>query len=146
MWPVLVQLLKLAPHMTRLVPVADRYLQTRAEGRDSERRAVEHTVDGLRGDLAQTAERMQGDLMQVNAIQAAMVQQLNQQSETLASLATDMRATRLTSDEMEARMKGMEARMARLWMIFVAGMIVLAILAAVMIAMLLHVQHSLHGS
>ena len=45
-----------------------------------------------------------------------------------------------------ARMKGMEARMARLWMIFVAGMIVLAILAAVMIAMLLHVQHSLHGS
>ena len=146
MWPVLVQLLKLAPHMTRLVPVADRYLQTRAEGRDSERRAVEHTVDGLRGDLAQTAERMQGDLTQVNAIQAAMVQQLNQQSETLASLATDMRATRLTSDEMEARMKGMEARMARLWMIFVAGMIVLAILAAVMIAMLLHVQHSLHGS
>jgi hypothetical protein len=146
MWPVLVQLLKLAPHMTRLAPVADRYLQTRAEGRDSERRAVEHTVDGLRGDLAQTAERMQGDLTQVNAAQGAMVLQLNQQSETLASLATDMRATRLTSDEMEARMKGMEARMARLWMIIVAGMVVLAILAAVTIAMLLHVQHSLHGS
>jgi hypothetical protein len=139
MWPVLVQLLKLAPHVTRLAPVADRYLQTRAEGRDSERRAVEHTVDGLRGDLAQTAERMQGDLTQVNAAQAA-------KSETLASLAADMRATRLASDEIEARIKGMEARMARMWNIFLAGMVVLAILAAVMIAMLLHVQHSLHGS
>jgi carbon starvation protein CstA len=146
MWPVLVQLLKLAPHMTRLVPVADRYLQTRAEGRDSERRAVEHTVDGLRGDLAQTAERMQGDLTQVNAAQAAMVQQLAEQSETLTSLATDMRATRLASNEIETRIKGMETRMARLWVTFVAGMIVLAILAAVMIAMLLHVRQSLHGS
>jgi septal ring factor EnvC (AmiA/AmiB activator) len=146
MWPVLVQLLKLAPHMTRLAPVADRYLQTRAEGRDSERRAVEHTVDGLRGDLAQTAERMQGDLTQVNAAQAAMVQQLEEQSETLAGLASDMRATRLRSDEIEVGIKAMEARMARLWMILIAGIVVLAILAAVMIAMLLHMRQSLHGS
>jgi hypothetical protein len=139
MWPVLVQLLKLAPHMTRLAPVADRYLQTRAENGKAQRRALEEMAERLRGDFGQIGEGMRGDLTQLG-------QQLNQQSETLASLATDMRATRLTSEEIEARMRGMEARMARLWMIFLAGMSVLAILAAVMIAMLLHIRQSVHGS
>jgi hypothetical protein len=139
MWPALVQLLELAPHVTRLVPAADRYLQSKAENGKAQRRALEEMAERLRGDFGQIGEGMRGDLTQLG-------QQLNQQSETLASLATDMRATRLTSEEIEARMRGMEARMARLWMIFLAGMSVLAILAAVMIAMLLHVRQSLHGS
>jgi hypothetical protein len=146
MWPALVQLLELAPHVTRLVPMADRYLQSKAENRNLQRRAVEEMADRLRGDMGQIAEGMRGDLTQLAAAQAGIYHQLNQQSETLASLAADIRATRLTSDEIEARMRGMEARMARLWMIFIAGMIVLAILAAVMIAMLLHIRQSLHGS
>jgi hypothetical protein len=139
MWPALVQLLELAPHVTRLVPAADRYLQSKAENGKAQRRALEEMAERLRGDFGQIGEGMRGDLTQLG-------QQLNQQSETLASLATDMRATRLTSEEIEARMKGMEARMARLWMIFLAGMSVLAILAAVMIAMLLHIRQSVHGS
>jgi hypothetical protein len=40
----------------------------------------------------------------------------------------------------------MEARMARLGMILIAGMVVLAILAVVIIAMLLHLGQSVHGS
>jgi hypothetical protein len=139
MWPALVQLLELAPHVTRLVPAADRYLQSKAENGKAQRRALEEMAERLRGDFGQIGEGMRGDLTQLG-------QQLNQQSETLASLATDMRATRLTSEEIEARMRGMEARMARLWMIFLAGMSVLAILAAVMIAMLLHIRQSVHGS
>ncbi len=139
MWPALVQLLELAPHVTRLVPMADRYLQSKAENRDGQRRALEEMADRLRGDFGQINEGMRGDLTQLG-------QQLNQQSETLASLATDVRAMRLTSDEIEARIKGMEARMARVWMIFLAGMVALAIMAAVVIAMLLHIRQSLHGS
>ena len=133
MWPALVQLLELAPHVTRLVPMADRYLQSKADSGKAQRRALEEMADRLRGDMGQISEGMRADLTRVG-------QQLNQQSETLASLAADMRATRLKSDELEARMRGMEARAARLWMIIIAGMIVLAILAAVTIAMLVHIR------
>jgi hypothetical protein len=135
MWPALVQLLELAPHVTRLVPAADRYLQSRAENRNLQRLAMEEMAARLHGDMGQLAEA-----------QAGIYDQVNQQSETLARIEADVRTMRLTSDEIEARMKGMEARMAWLWMIFIAGMIVLAILAAVMIAMLLHIRQSLHGS
>jgi hypothetical protein len=146
MWPnALLQLLKLAPHVTRLVPVADRYLQSRTENGKAHRHALEQMADRLRGDMEQISDRMRGDLTQLATAQAGIHQQLNEQSETLAGIAADLRAARLASDEMDTRMRGMEARMARLWMVFLAGMSVLAILAAVMIAMLLHIQH-LHGS
>jgi hypothetical protein len=146
MWPALVKLLELTPHVTRLVPMADRYLQTKAENGKAQRRALEEMGERLRGDFGQISEGLRGDLTQLATVQAGICQQLNQQSETLASLAADMRATRLASDEMDARMTQIEARMARLWMIFLAGMIVLAILAAVIIAMLLHIGQSVHGS
>ena len=146
MWPVLVQLLQLAPHVTRLVPVADRYLQSKADGRDVQRRALEEMADRLHGDMEETAEGMRGDLAQLVAAQAGIYDQLNQQSETLASIAADVRATRLASDEVETRMTRLEARIQRLWVTVFAGMIVLAILAAVLIAMLLHIQQHLHSS
>lgn len=146
MWPLLMQLLQLAPHVTRLAPMADRYLQSRSDSGSLQRRALEETADRLRGDMGEMAEGMRGDLTQLAAAQAGISHQLNEQSETLASMAADVRTVQLTSEEIEARMRGMEARMARLWMIFIAGMSVLAILAAVMIAMLLHIQKSLHGS
>jgi len=146
MWPVLVELLQLAPHVTRLVPVADRYLQSKADGRDVQRRALEEMADRLHGDMEETAEGMRGDLAQLVAAQAGIYDQLNQQSETLASIAADVRATRLASDEVETRMTRLEARIQRLWVTVFAGMIVLAILAAVLIAMLLHIQQHLHSS
>jgi len=98
------QLLELAPHITRLVPAADRYLQSRSDGRESQRLALEQVAEGLRGDLKLMA-----------AAQAGI-------GETL------------------------EARMSRLWTLMLAGMILLAILAVCTIAVLLHMEHSIHGS
>ena len=139
MWPALVQLLELAPHVTRLVPMADRYLQSKADSGKAQRRALEEMAERLRGDIGQAREEMRGELTQVG-------QQLQAQSATLASLAENVQTARRSSDEMEARLKGMEARMARLGMILIAGMVVLAILAVVIIAMLLHLGQSVHGS
>jgi hypothetical protein len=149
MWPkALVQLLELAPHVTRLVPMADRYLQSRAETRDTQRRALEQMADGLRGDMGQLADRMRGDLTQLAAAQAGIYHQLNQQSETLAKIAADMRATRLTSDDIETRMSQMEKRMSRLWITLFAGLILFVIFAAGVIAVIavLHTRQHLHGS
>ena len=96
MWPALVQLLELAPHVTRLVPMADRYLQSKADSGKAQRRAMEEMAERLRGDMGQLADGLRRDLTQLAAAQAGIYHQLNQQSETLARLAADMRATRAT--------------------------------------------------
>ena len=94
MWPkALVQLLELAPHVTRLVPVADRYLQQKAANRDASRRAMEQMAEGLRGDMGQVADAMRGDLRQLAAAQAGVYHQLNEQNEMLGKIAADLRTT-----------------------------------------------------
>jgi hypothetical protein len=143
MWPALLQLIELAPHVTRLVPMADRYLQSRAEGRDTERRAVEHAVDGLRGELALTAERMHEDLARVTVAQAAIVQQLTEQSESLKSIAADLHAARLAND---ARMTRMETQMSRLWIALLAGLLLIFATGVIVVFAVLHARQSLHGS
>jgi len=137
MWPALVQLLELAPHVTRLVPAADRYLQSRAAGRDVQRRALEQAVVVLRGDVALSAERVHEDLTQVTAAQAGIVQQLTKQNATLESLAAELQAARLKSDAVDERMARMETRSQRLWMALVGGLIVFAGVVAVFAVLLL---------
>jgi hypothetical protein len=149
MWPkALAHLLELAPHVTRLVPVADRYLQTKAEGRDAHRRALEQMAEGLRGDVGQIGESVRGDLRQIAAAQAGIYHQLNQQGEMLAKIAMDLRAVRLASDEMETRMTRMETRISRLWLAFFAGLIVFVIFTAGVVAVfaVIHIRQYLHGS
>jgi hypothetical protein len=149
MWPkALAQLLELAPHVTRLVPVADRYLQSRAENRDASRRAMQLMADNLRGDLGQIGEGVRGDLRQIAAAQAGIYHQLNDQSETLSRIAADMRATRLASDEIEIRMTRMETRLSRLWITFFAGLIVFVIFTAGVVAVfaVIHIRQYVHGS
>jgi hypothetical protein len=149
MWPkALAQLLELVPHVTRLVPVADRYLQAKAEGRDAQRRSMEQMAEGLRGDVGQIGESLRGDLRQIAAAQAGIYHQLNQQSETLAKIAMDVRTTRLASDEIEARMTRMEMRISRLWLTFFAGLIVFVIFTAGVVAVfaVIHIRQYVHGS
>ena len=146
MWPVLVQLLKLAPHVTRLAPVADRYLQSKADNGKSQRRALDEMGERLRGELALTAERTNEDLTRVTTAQAGIVQQLTKQNATLEGISADLHAARLASGALDERMVQMEARIQRLWVMVLAGMIALAMLAAVTIAMLLHMGRSLQGS
>jgi hypothetical protein len=149
MWPkALAQLLELAPHVTRLVPVADRYLQSKAQTRDTQRRALEQMAEHLRGDVGQIGESVRGDLRQIAAAQAGIYHQLNQQGETLVKIAMDLRAVRLASDEMETRMTQMETRISRLWLAFFAGLIVFVVFTAGVVAVftVIHIRQYLHGS
>lgn len=149
MWPkALAQLLELAPHVTRLVPVADRYLQSKAESRNASRRAMEQMASSLRADLEQLAERLGGDLTQIAATQAGIYHQLNEQSETLSRIAADMRAARLTSNEIETRMTRIETRVSRLWMTSFAALIVFLVFTVGVVAVfaVLHLRQYLHCS
>lgn len=149
MWPkALVQLLELAPHVTRLVPVADRYLQSKAESRDASRRAMEELSEGLRGDLGQVADGMRGDLRQIAAAQAGIYHQLNEQTDMLAKIAADVRASKLANDEIETRMARIDTRVTRLWVAFFAGVVLLTLATAGLVAVfaVVHIRQFLHGS
>jgi hypothetical protein len=137
MWPALLQLIELAPHVTRLVPMADRYLQSKADNGKTQRRALDEMGERLRGDMALTAERMHGDLTRVTAAQAGIVQQLTKQNATLESVAAELRGARLTSSALDERMVRLETRIQRLGMALVAGLIVFAGVIAVFAVLLL---------
>src|ERR1700753_1365616 len=97
MWPkAIAQLMELIPHLTRLVPLLDRFFQTRAAGEDSARRAMDAMAEGLRGDLGQ-----------VTASHAGLYRQLNEQSEKLSSITVDVR-------ELKSSFKSAESRIDRL--------------------------------
>jgi len=136
MWPVLVQLLKLAPHVTRLAPVADRYLQSKSDNGKLQRRALDEMGERLHGDLGQLAEGMRGDLTQLAVAQAGIEQQMTKQSEALTSIAADVRAMRLSSDELEARLTRIESGMQRLWMTLLVALSVFVIFGVGVIVVL----------
>ena len=97
MWPK--TLLELAPHLIRLVPAADRFLQNKAGGDEANRKAMEAMAEGLRGDLGH-----------VTASHAGLYRQLNEQSERLAGIAADVAAAKLAAESTEGRVARLQRR------------------------------------
>jgi exonuclease VII large subunit len=142
MWPkAIAQLLELAPHVTRLVPVADRYLQSKAEARESHRRALQDLNDSLRGDLSQIAAAHAGLYRQLH-------EQIKAQTETLTLIAADIHRTRLATEDMEPRLNRIENRVSRLWITFfvVTVLAAIAAVASIMIFLILHLHGFMHAA
>jgi hypothetical protein len=98
MWPkALTQIIELAPHITRLLPLADRFFQSKSAEQDAARTAMEQMADGLRGDLGQ-----------VTASHAGLYRQLNDQSEKLSGLSVDLRSTNVAVEAANTRLAGLE--------------------------------------
>jgi len=81
MWPkVLAQLFELLPHITRLVPMADRYFSTRTASEKATEAAMVAMAEGVRGDLGQ-----------VTKAHAGLYQQLQEQSVQLAEVSSEVK-------------------------------------------------------
>lgn len=81
MWPkVLAQLFELLPHITRLVPMADRFFASRAATDKATEQAMLAMADGVRGDLGQVAKA-----------HAGLYQQLQEQSGQIAELSAEVK-------------------------------------------------------
>ena len=144
MWPkAFLQMLELAPHVTRLVPMADRYMQSRAEVRDRQRRELEQ----MRGEMGQLADGVRGDLNQLAAAQAGIYHQLSEQGDTLTKISADVRAIRSSCEEMEERLTQIEKRISRLWITVFVGLVLFVIFAAAVSAVfaVLHIRQYFHG-
>lgn len=61
MWPKLfAQLFELLPHITRLVPMADKYFSSRTASEKATEAAMAAMAEGVRGDLGQVAKAHAG--------------------------------------------------------------------------------------
>jgi septal ring factor EnvC (AmiA/AmiB activator) len=127
MWPkAIAQLIELTPHVVRLLPMADRFFQSKSAEQDAARTAMEQMADGLRGDLGQ-----------VTASHAGLYRQLNDQSEKLSNLSADLRSTRATVDSADARLVSVEQKLSLFRSLLAAALVLLVVLVALVIALLL---------
>jgi chromosome segregation ATPase len=119
-------LIELVPHVARLVPMADKFFQSKTAGEEANRKAMDAMAEGLRGDLGQ-----------VTASHAGLYRQLNEQSDKLAEISVEARAARDAAQAVEPRIALLERRLDR-----IAGLLmvltVLAVALLVIGAVLLH--------
>jgi hypothetical protein len=121
MWPkAIAQLIELLPHAARLMPMADKFFQSKTAGEEANRKAMEAMAEGLRGDLGQ-----------VTASHAGLYRQLNDQSEKLAEISVGARAARAAAEAAEARITHLERRLDRVG----ALLLVVTLLAVVLVVL-----------
>jgi septal ring factor EnvC (AmiA/AmiB activator) len=79
--------------------MADRYFNAKTADAEASRSAMQQMAEGLRGDLGQ-----------VTATHAGLYRQLNEQSEKLSELSTDIAALRRDTASIEARLDSSERK------------------------------------
>jgi chromosome segregation ATPase len=126
MWPkVIAQLFELLPHITRLVPIADRYFSSKT--------ASEKATEAA---MAAMAEDVRGDLGQVTKAHAGLYRQLQDQSAQIAEVSEEIKRARLSMEQHEHRMLTLEANVGSLGWWVKAGVSVLVVLVVVVIVLL----------
>ena len=126
MWPkVIAQLFELLPHISRLVPMADRYLSTKTASEKANEAAMAAMADGVRGDLGQ-----------VTKAHAGLYRQLQDQSTQIAEIAEEIKRARLSVEQHEHRMVTLETNVRSLGWWIKAGVSLLIVLVIVVIVLL----------
>lgn len=127
MWPkALAQLIELAPHITRLLPLADRFFDSKTADADASRTALQQMAEGLRGDLGQ-----------VTASHAGLYRQLNDQSEKLSNISADIQSTRQATLALDERLTHLERQSASHQKFLLAILLSLFAIAVLLIILLL---------
>jgi hypothetical protein len=127
MWPrVLMQLMELLPHVTRLLPVADRYFSSKAAGERANEVA-----------LAAMAEGVQADLGQVTKAHVGLYRQLQEQSAQISVVGEDIRSLHITVDQSVQRVVALEQRVATLNLWARLGISVITVLLIIILGLLL---------
>ena len=126
MWPkVIAQLFELLPHITRLVPMADKYLSSKTASEKANESAMAAMAEGVRGDLGQ-----------VTQAHAGLYRQLQDQSAQIAEVSEEIKRTRLSVEQHEHRMLTLESNVTSLGWWVKAGVFLLVVLLVVVIVLL----------
>jgi chromosome segregation ATPase len=132
MWPkVIAQLFELLPHITRLVPMADRYLSSKTASEKATEAAMVAMAEGVRGDLGQVTKAHDG-----------LYRQLQDLSAQIAEVGEEVKRARLSVEQHENRMVALESSVASLQWWIKGGVSLLVVLAGVVIGLLVRLMHS----
>jgi chromosome segregation ATPase len=130
MWPkVIAQLFELLPHISRLLPMADRFLSSKAAAEKANEVALAAMADGVRGDLGQITKAHSG-----------LYRQLQDQSAQLTEVSEEVKRARLSLDQHDHRLESMEKNLSSIGRWIKGGISILAILLAAVIALLLRAR------
>jgi|ERR1700727_150369 hypothetical protein len=132
MWPKLIaQLFELLPHITRLVPMADRYFSTRTASEKATEAAMVAMAEGVRGDLGQ-----------VSKAHAGLYRQLQDQGAQIAQLSEEVSRARLSIEQHDHRLEASQAQIVSLGHWIKAGISVLVILGIAILVLLIQLLHA----
>jgi chromosome segregation ATPase len=128
MWPKAIsQLIELLPHVSRLLPMADRFLNAKTADAEASRSAMQQMAEGLRGDLGQ-----------VTASHAGLYRQLNEQSEKLSELSSDVSTVKRSVESLDPRLTRLEQQNSRLTLLLGLSLVLLAGVLVLAVILLLH--------
>jgi chromosome segregation ATPase len=131
MWPkVIAQLFELLPHISRLLPMADRFLSSKAAAEKANEAALAAMADGVRGDLGQITKAHSG-----------LYRQLQDQSAQITEVSEEVKRTRLSIEQHAHRMESIELQVVSLGWWVKAGVSVLVALMAAVLVLLIHLLH-----
>jgi hypothetical protein len=132
MWPkVIAQLFELLPHISRLMPMADRFLTSKAASEKANEAAIAAMAEGVRGDLGQVAKAHSG-----------LYRQLQEQSAQITEVSTEVKASRIATDQSQRRIEALELQVKSLAVWIKVGVSLLFILAATTIVLLVQLLHA----
>jgi hypothetical protein len=118
MWPkVIAQLFELLPHVSRLVPMADKYFSSKAANEKANEAALVAMAEGVRGDLGQVTKAHVG-----------LYRQLQDQSAQIAELGEEVKRARLALEQHDHRLEAQELRLRSIgvWVKVTAGVVVVS--------------------
>ena len=128
MWPKAIsQLIELLPHVSRLLPMADRFLNAKTADAEASRSAMQQMAEGLLGDLGQ-----------VTASHAGLYRQLNEQSEKLSELSSDVSTVKRSVESLDPRLTRLEQQNSRLTLLLGLSLVLLAGVLVLAVILLLH--------
>ena len=130
MWPkLLMQLFELLPHISRLVPMADKYFSSKASAEKANEAALAAMAEGVRGDLGQVTKAHVG-----------LYRQLQELSAQVTVVGESAEAARKAAGGQESRIEALEKQVAAIGVWVKAGVVLLVVGFGVVIALMLRAR------
>lgn len=143
MWPkALAQLVELAPHITRLAPLADRFLKDKAAGDEATRQVLDGqrtALEAQRASVADLGTSLRADLGALTSAQTTQsthIAQLGQKvadfEKHLVTTRTDALAAKQAAESLDNRLRAIESAQKRTQTLAIVAVgLLIAILALI---------------
>jgi chromosome segregation ATPase len=157
MWPkALSQLIELAPHITRLAPLADRFLKDKATGDEATRQALDRhrasieaqsaTLEAQRSAVSGLSDRIHADLTglvtqqttQATAL-ATLHRQVGDLEKHLVSTRADALAAKQSAEALEGHLKTIQTGQRRTQTLAIVAVALLVAILALIASLFLRV-------